>query len=452
MSTTAEPVAAANGAPAAASNGDSPKPVNGSTATKTILVLGASNAGIAATHYILRHIVPSLPDRAAYRVVLVDPSTKWFNRVGAPRAVLSETRLPLSKVMLDTSAGFTEYAKGGQFRLLEGRATALDTDARTVTIAGPDGAEEQLHYYALIIATGADSMTPLLGAQAAHPAASEAAIAAFRAALPAAKSIVVAGGGPAGVETAAELGFFLNGNVSRSKPAKARITLVTNGTKLLPVLREQLAKRAEGYLARVGVEVRYEAAVAATEPADAGRLAADGSIAPVTQPAKVRLANGETLEADLYVPAMGLTPNAAWLPERLRAEDGRVRVADDGSLRVPGAGERVFALGEVGAYGKGGIADLYAAVPVAMTNLKRDLLHAASGKKERTGKDMVYKDEVGETQAVPVGGMHGVGAMKGWRIPEMLLWLVKGRDFMVFMNPYALKGAMWKSETKWKDM
>jgi hypothetical protein len=95
---------------------------------------------------------------------------------------------------------------------------------------------------------------------------------------------------------------------------------------------------------------------------------------------------------------------------------------------------------------------MYAAIPVAMTNLKRDLLHAASGKKERSGKDMEYKDEVGESQAVPVGGMRGVGAMKGHKLPELLIWAAKGRDFMAFLNPYNLKGGMWKSETKWKHM
>jgi len=59
---------------------------------------------------------------------------------------------------------------------------------------------------------------------------------------------------------------------------------------------------------------------------------------------------------------------------------------------------------------------------------------------------------VGETQAVPVGGTKGVGAFKGWRMPETLLWLAKGRDFMVMFNPYTVNGAMWKSETKWKYM
>lgn len=470
MSTTAEPVAAV--APPVANeiavadhitNGTAPaaaEPAKAAPATKeapaadtkTILVLGASHAGIAATHYILRHIVPALPDRKAYRVRLVDPSTKWFNRVAAPRTILSDARLPLAKVMLDTADGFAEYAKGGQFELVQARATALDVGGRTVTIAREDGAEEVVAYHALVIATGSASQSPLLGVQTTA-AASAAAIEAFRAALPKAKSVVVAGGGPAGVETAAEIGYFLNGSaVSAKKPAKVPVTLVHSGARLLPVLRDALAARAGGYLARVGVTVVLGTAVAGVEPAGAGRLAADGSVAPVTAAAKVLLANGESLETDLYVPATGLTPNTAWLPAALRAPDGRVAVADDNSLRVPGAGDRVFALGEVGAYGKGGIPDMYAAIPVAMTNLKRDLLHAASGKKERSGKDMEYKDEVGETQAVPVGGMRGVGAMKGHKLPELLIWAAKGRDFMAFLNPYNLKGGMWKSETKWKHM
>jgi NADH dehydrogenase FAD-containing subunit len=57
----------------------------------------------------------------------------------------------------------------------------------------------------------------------------------FRKALSSAKSIVVAGGGPAGVETAGELGEYLNGQAGwfhsgMSKP-KVQITVVTAGPK-----------------------------------------------------------------------------------------------------------------------------------------------------------------------------------------------------------------------------
>ena len=54
---------------------------------------------------------------------------------------------------------------------------------------------------------------------------------------------------------------------------------------------------------------------------------------------------------------------------------------------------------------------LYNAVPVAMTNLKRDLLHAASGKK--TGSDMVYKDEAGETQGEELAAAHDAEGTAG---------------------------------------
>jgi hypothetical protein len=48
--------------------------------TETILILGASFAGIGAAHYALRHVLPSLPKKEGitYTVTLVNPSKISF--------------------------------------------------------------------------------------------------------------------------------------------------------------------------------------------------------------------------------------------------------------------------------------------------------------------------------------------------------------------------------------
>jgi NADH dehydrogenase FAD-containing subunit len=93
----------------------------------------------------------------------------------------------------------------------------------------------------------------------------EAALADANDQVKAAKSIVIAGGGPAGVETAGEIGEYLNGTPgwfqSWPKNPKAQITLITSSDKLLPRLRPAIAKQAEHDLNRLGVQVKYNTKV-----------------------------------------------------------------------------------------------------------------------------------------------------------------------------------------------
>jgi apoptosis-inducing factor 2 len=361
--------------------------------------------------------------------------------------------------MLETEVGFKEYS-AEKFGFVLGTATALDTTARTVIVQKADGSTETITYYALLIATGAASATPLFGHPGPHTIAVTA-IEAFRAKLPEAKSIVIAGGGPAAVETAGEIGHYLNGRAglfsARPKTIKTKITVVTNANKLLPVLRPALGKKAEKLLGKVGVDVVYEDAVTETEPPTAGKLDADGSLGSLLAPAKVTLSSGKVLEADLYIPAYGLSPNGSWLPAELRDEGGYVAVNKE-TLRVDAAGSRVYAVGEIGKYGSGGLMELqFAAFPTVMVNMKRDLVHdakvEASGDEKlvKAGKDMVFKDTVGESQIVPVGRRSGVGAFSGWRFPSFTVWLIKGRQYLTEINNMNLRGAMLK-EAKWKEL
>jgi hypothetical protein len=47
--------------------------------TRNIVFLGASYAGLAASHYFLKHVYPQLPkdSKFKYQVLLIDPSAKW---------------------------------------------------------------------------------------------------------------------------------------------------------------------------------------------------------------------------------------------------------------------------------------------------------------------------------------------------------------------------------------
>lgn len=415
------------------------------TGVKEIVVLGGSFAGLSIAHYLLKHVIPAVPESQSYHVTLVSTSSHFMGRIASPRAVTSEKLMPDEKVFLPIDTAFKQY--GNKMTFIHGTATDMDPTARTVTINTPAGASETIAYYSLVLATGTKTHSPLLGLITDHHVVKESWVK-FRAALPTAKSIVIAGGGPAGVETAGELGEYLNGKAgmfeSELKNPKVAITVVTSDKKILPALRPAIALKAEKLLAKVGVNVIKEARVESVTPSEAG--AQTSSLDDVIANATIHLSNGTTMDADLYIPATGVKPNTEFVPKNLLTDRGYVET-DPKTLRVTAAGPRVYALGDVGSYTRGGVMDIYDAVPVLATNIKRDLRFAEG---QATGEDRPYKPNLTETQIVPIGQSKGVGAIFGWKLPSFFVWAIKGRDYFAGMSPDMVNGNKWKKESKWK--
>lgn len=298
-----------------------------------------------------------------------------------------------------------------------------------------------MSYYALVIATGTAPAWVAHGIHTTHQLTQESQKA-FQAALPSAKSIVIAGGGPAGVETAGELGHELNGLAgmfaSAPKDPKVKITIVTSDTKLLPALRPAIAKQAEKLLAKVGVDVIYNTRVESVLPVHAGNEdPATLALDTVTTKTTVTLSNGETIAADLYIPAMGVTPNTQFIPKNFLNEKRYVN-NNPKTLRIDEAGPNVYAVGDVASYCVGGVMDIYSAIPVLGENMKRDLL----GDKA-TGADKEYTPNTKETHLVPIGRSKGVGAIFGWKLPSFFVWMIKGRDYFASMAPAVVDGSKW---------
>ena len=410
--------------------------------TETILILGGSYAGISAAHYALKHTIPQLPkkDDVTYKVTLVNPSKDLYWRFAAPRALVSKQMMPYDQIFYPIEPAFT-YAFP-KFKFIQGTATHVDAAGQSVSVTTVDGETQTVPYTALIIATGFTTPSPLF-TQATDRAALEAVYDAFQKGLKSAKTVVIGGGGPVGVETAGEVAEILNGRPGRmgavAKQQKAKVTLICADEQLLPVLRPSIGKTAEGFLAKLGCSVTYNTrVVSATKPSSA---AAD---APTT----ISLSNGETLEADMYIDATGSRPNTSFLPKAWL--DTRNKLAcNPHTLRVdhPSAGPRIYALGDVGSYTRGGVMDLSLAVPVVMTNLKRDLLRHLSG--TVFAGDRHYVPSTKEQQICPIGTQKGVGAFNGFRVPSQMVWMIKGRDYLVSQLAGAtLRGDQWRKETK----
>ena len=428
---------------------------NDSAFQKNIVILGGSYSGLSTAHYLLKHAIPQLPNGVHYQIVVVSTSSQAMCRPACPRALISDGMFPQDKLFVDVPKAFEQYSKD-EFRFINGTAKELDHKSRTVSIDVAKGSAEKIEFHALVIATGASTPSPLLGLNRDEHFL-RANWTTFRKALPTAKTIVIAGGGPAGIETAGELGEHFNGHAgwfaSRLSNPKVSITVVTSDSKILPALRPALAKKAEDYLAKVGVNnIIKNSRVTSVSPEGAGSE-------DVAASATLTLDNGKTLDADLYIPTTGTIPNTDFVSSSLLTANKRI-TTNPSTLRVDAAGPRIYAIGDVASLARPAIHLILDAVPILCANIKRDLSlfasasasvsdnsrdvshHDGVGNKE----DRIFKEDKRETQLVPIGRRGGVGAVMGWRVPSFLVWAIKGRDYWLWTTGGLWSWRQWSKE------
>ena len=178
-------------------------------AVHSIVILGAGFSGLGTAHYLLRHTIPTLEAKSSnktttYKITLVTPSTHFFYKIASPRALLGKNDLlPIEKCFVPVADGFKDYPKE-KLAIVYGAATAVDESKKTITIQSGDGPETSLQYNTLVLAAGSKSSTPIWSLFGGHERSVEA-LKEMAGLLRTAKSVVIGGGGAAGVETAGRL-------------------------------------------------------------------------------------------------------------------------------------------------------------------------------------------------------------------------------------------------------
>ena len=155
-----------------------------------LVVLGGSYAGISTAHRILKRA-------SNVKVILVSPNTDIYWNMAVPRALVGV--YGDEKGFRKIAPGFERY--GDRFEFVVGVAETLDVKSKIVGLAGG----RVLEYDSLILATGSRTkeVTPFKGFGSTEEM--KEALKVFREQVRGARTIVIAGGGPTGIEFAAEI-------------------------------------------------------------------------------------------------------------------------------------------------------------------------------------------------------------------------------------------------------
>ena len=133
-----------------------------STINKNIVILGGSYGGVSIAHYLLKHALPAFPQKETYKIILISAASEAMCRQACPRAPISDDFFPQAKLFVSIAKEFEQYSTDS-FQFVQGFATTVDHIQRAVTIRTVDEQTQTLDFYALIIATGASTPSPLFG-------------------------------------------------------------------------------------------------------------------------------------------------------------------------------------------------------------------------------------------------------------------------------------------------
>ncbi|KAK3313154.1 hypothetical protein B0H66DRAFT_387393 [Apodospora peruviana] len=391
-----------------------------------IVVLGGNFGGLSATHYLLRHTIPALQklDKdQTYHVTLVTPNTDFLFKPATPRILIAPELLPESKIWRPLSDGLKRYS-ADQVTLVQGIATDLDPAKRAITVSlKPSRGEQTLSYDTVVIATGTTSASPAYTLHDNQSLTTETFKSVKAALADGAKTVLIAGGGAVGVETA--------GEVASAYPS-AEVTLLSGADRLLKRTEARVGTRAQDYLQRhLGVKVVHNIRVTG--------LKGDG-------PSKTATLSDETTRTvDVYIDATGGTPNSKFLPKEWLDESGRV-IKKDAYFRVKGGGEDdaqgAYIIGDIVAGSNNTIFELDANVPTACSAIGVDI----AAKIGQEGKAPPLKEfkPMKNTIIVPVGPSGGVGLLLGWCAPSFFVKFVKCKTFLTEMIDGIVSGDKWK--------
>jgi NADH:ubiquinone reductase (H+-translocating) len=291
---------------------------------KRLLIIGAGFAGMhaALSAARLRDLQGVRPDQL--EIALISPEPFLVIRPRLYEANPKTMKAPLSEVFAVCD-----------IRYVQGSVETINTSVVSVVFAAPDGKRNVLAYDRLVLAAGSTGFRPNIPGLAEHGFGVDLIDEAIRLdshlhALrdrPASKTrntVVVAGGGFTGIETATEMPGRLRAILG--KDAEIRVVIVERGDAIAKQVGEEPRPAIVKALHELGVETILR--IGATSVDESG----------------VTLSNGERIESATLIWTAGM--RASPLTAQIAApRDNLGRLEVDRDLRVQGVGN-VFATGD----------------------------------------------------------------------------------------------------------
>jgi NADH dehydrogenase len=289
-----------------------------------LLIVGAGFAGMyaAISAARLRHLQGVSPDDLEIALISPEPFLVIRPRLYEPKP--ETMRAPLAELFQQMDV-----------RYVQGSVETIDSASALVSFVGPEGKLETLDYDRLVLAAGSRGFRPNVPGLAEHAFGVELMEEAIKldhhlhglAKLPSSKArntVVVAGGGFTGIETATEMPGRLRAILGRD--ADIRVVIVERNNVIAPQTGDNPRPVIAKAIRDAGVEVILSVGVTTVD--------ANG----------VTLSNGQHIESAtvIWTAGMRASPLTGQIPAP-RDNLGRLVVGPD--LRVPGV-KNVFATGD----------------------------------------------------------------------------------------------------------
>lgn len=365
----------------------------------TVVIVGASHAGLGVANELLK------TDSDKVKVILINPSEKHYFNIAAPRILAKPEFFKPEQYLLPIEKSFTRYPEGS-FQFVKGEATSINVASKSVKVSS---LQSDLFYDYLVIASGSTTTSSLQGELAPFKPLGnqdiDASIRSIQKVISDAKSVVLGGAGPIGVEFSGELAEAFEAKQGAS------VTLISATKHVLPMLKEKGRNMAEKVLAEKNVKV-----ITSRKVVDAVQNVSGNKAQWI-----VSLDNGEQLEADVYISTTGVIPNNQFVPPEFLSADGWIAVDD--KLCVTGGDGSIYALGDITTQPLRTVLKVTEQVPVVVANLKAAILGR--------GKYSTYFSNGALMMIVPIGESTGTGQIFGWKPWGIMVSKIKGKDFFV---------------------
>ena len=375
---------------------------------KTVVILGAGWAGLPLAHKLLKYTLPEAKD--GLKVVLVSPNSHFYWNVAAVRGVIPGA-IPDEQLFLPIEPAFTQYSSEN-FEFVLGKAEHLDHEKDTIEVVRNDGTQHALSYDQLVIATGSHIRSKLPFKPIGTHEETLAALHSLQKHIDAARSVVVAGGGPTSVETAGELAAAYGG--------EKEITLIVGGDHVLQAshVLPSVSQVVERDLQKLSVKLIRNTQVKEAQTDSAKK---ENNV-EAAQTTTLTLSNGSTLTADLYLPLFGIQVNTGFIPPSLLDSAGNLAL--DKTMRVTGT-RNIWGIGDVG--------NLEAK---QLTVTDAQIIHLSSALHSvltDDGRQVVkeYKPSSRKMIFITMGKKYATGQIGEWRLWGWITAYAKGRMLFV---------------------